>query len=320
MSQKSIKVNAPGGGYQIKVVGHRPTPLRDFYHALLQMPWAGTFGIISGLFLLVNTAFALGYLVTGGVAHAEPGSFVDAFFFSVQTMGTIGYGAMYPETRAANVLVVAESIVGLTLTALATGLVFAKFSRSRARMVFSREAVIAPMNGVPTLMFRFGNERGNQIVNAEIRVVLVRTERTNEGATFYRSYELKLVRDRALSLSRSWTALHVINEESPLSGQTPESFKTQEVELHVMVVGVDDTSMQAVHAMHRYFEPQILWGAKHVDILSETADGNMLLDLRRFHDTQPTPPTADFPYPKAVAGVTSEAAATPAEPRSAGAK
>jgi inward rectifier potassium channel len=294
-----MRVSIPGADYQIKVVGHRPTPLRDFYHALVQMRWSGTFAVLSAIYLLANTAFALGYLATGGIAHAEHGSFVDAFFFSVQTMGTIGYGAMYPESRAANGLMVLESLVSLLLTALATGLVFAKFSLSRARIVFTRTAVIAPMNGVPTLMFRLGNERGNQIVNAQFQVVLMRTERLAEGNTFYRSYDLKLARDKALSLSRSWSAMHVIDRDSPLHGQTPESLWAQEVELHIMVLGTDDTTMQSIHAGHRYFAPNILWGLRFVDILSETEDGNMLLDLGRFHDMQPTEPTSEFPYPKA---------------------
>jgi inward rectifier potassium channel len=281
------------------IIGHRPTPLRDFYHALLQMPWWGTLATISALYLMANAVFALGYLGTGGLAHAEPGSFVDAFFFSVQTMGTIGYGAIYPETRAANILVVTESLAGLLLTALATGLMFAKFSLSRARVVFSRTAVISPMDGIPTLMFRLGNERGNQIVNAQIQVALIRTERTAEGTPFYRSYDLKLVRERAFSLSRSWSAMHTIDRESPLFGQSPESIKSQEVELHVMVLGTDDTTMQSIHASHRYFAHTIQWGKRFVDILSETADGNMLLDLRQFHDTQATEPSASFPYPKA---------------------
>ncbi|MGZ3460351.1 MAG: ion channel [Archangium sp.] len=298
MRNRPLKFTPPGADYQIKTIGHRPTPLRDFYHALLQMPWAGMFAIISGLYLLVNAAFALAFLLTGGIAHAAPGSFVDAFFFSVQTMGTIGYGAMYPQTQAANTLVVAESIVGLLITAVCTGLVFAKFSLSRARVQFSRNVVISPLNGVPTLMFRLGNERGNQIVNAEFRVVLVRTERTAEGSTFYRSYDLTLVRDRALSLSRSWNALHVIHGDSPLYGQTPESLEAQEVELQVMVLGIDDITMQGLHASHRYFARHILWGARLVDVLSEDEEGDMVLDLRKFHETEPTQPSPDFPYPK----------------------
>ena len=296
---RPIKMTPPGADYQINVIGHQRTPLRDFYHALLQMRWAGAFGIIAVLYLVSNALFALGYLATGGISHAEPGSFWDAFCFSVQTMGTIGYGAMSPETPAANALVVAESLVGLSLTALATGLVFAKFSRSRARVVFTRHLVLFPMNGVPTLVFRFGNERGNQIVNAEFQTVLMRTEKTAEGHTFYRTYDLKLVRHRALSLSRSWSALHVIDKDSPLYGRTPESVAGEETEIHIMVLGIDDTTLQGIHALHRYFAKDLLWGAKYVDILSETADGNMLLNLNRFHDTQPTQPTADFPYPRA---------------------
>src|SRR5207237_4930059 len=130
---------------------------------------------------------AVGYLIVGGIAHARPDSFLDAFFFSVQTMGTIGYGALSPETPGANAVVVVESITGLTLTALATGLVFAKVSLSTARVVFSPEAVICPRNGVPTLMFRMSNQRGNQIVGAHIRVALGRTEKTAEGEPFYRT-------------------------------------------------------------------------------------------------------------------------------------
>jgi inward rectifier potassium channel len=280
------------------VVGDRRTPLRDFYHALVRLPWWATIASIVGLFLLSNTLFAGGYLATGGVAHAHAGSFADAFFFSVQTMGTIGYGAMYPESAAANLLVVGESIAGLTLTALATGLVFAKFSRPTARLVFTRQAVISPVNGVPTLSFRLGNERGNQIVDAQIRVNLTRTEHTLEGNTFYRSMELRLSRERAFSLSRSWTVLHPIDAASPLAGLSPEQAAAQDLELHVMVVGLDDATMQMVHGAHRYFTKQIVWGARHVDVLSEPSPDVILLDLRRFHDLEPTLPTADFPYPR----------------------
>jgi inward rectifier potassium channel len=293
---RAITIKPPNANYEIRVIGAAPRPLRDFYHALLQVSWTAAFGIIAGTFLATNALFACGYVLTGGIAHARPGSFLDAFFFSVQTLGTIGYGAFYPESTAAQTLVVSESIAGLILTALATGLVFAKFSRSTARVVFTREVVISPMNGVPTLMFRLGNERGNRIVDAQLRVVLVRTERTSEGATFYRMLDLKLARERSLSLSRSWSVLHPITEESPLFGVTPEQLVAQETELQVLMVGLDDTSMQPVHALHQYLTHNIVWGARHADVLSETPDGAMVLDLRRFHDLEPTPATEAFPH------------------------
>jgi inward rectifier potassium channel len=297
-TRKPTRFVAPGATYGIRVVGDRRARLHDFYHALLRLPWWVTVAAISGVFLVANAVFAVAYLLVGGIAHGQPGSFADAFFFSVQTMGTIGYGALYPESLAANLLVVAQSITSLTLTALATGLVFAKFSRSTALLVFTRQAVISPMNGVPTLMFRLGNQRGNQIVDARIRVVMVRSEKTAEGGTFYRMLDLKLQRDHSLSLSRSWSALHPIDAQSPLAGETPQSVEAKEIELQVSVVGIDDITMQTVHAGHRYFTHQILWGRRHADVLSEASDGDLILDLRKFHDVEPTTPTADFPYPR----------------------
>src|SRR5262252_8710141 len=140
MAHKPVTVKPPGADYEIRVVGGHHAPLRDFYHALLRLPWSGTLIAICATYLLTNALFAVVYLETGGISHAAPGSFRDAFFFSVQTMGTIG-----------NVVMVAESIVSLLLVAVSTGLVFAKFSRSTARFVFARRAVISPLAGVPTL-------------------------------------------------------------------------------------------------------------------------------------------------------------------------
>ena len=297
MKRKPVMVRDPGADYEIRIVGDRHTPLRDFYHALLRLPWWATITAISGAFLAANAMFALAYLFVGGVEHAARGSFRDAFFFSVQTMATIGYGAMFPSSTGANVVVVVESIVSLLLTALSTGLVIAKFSRSTARFVFTRHAVISPFDGVPTLMFRLGNERGNQIVDAKIRVVLVRTERTSEGRTHYRLLDLQLSRAQTLSLSRSWNVVHPIDDTSPLRSETPASLAAKEIELQVLVIGLDDISMQTVQAGHRYFAKDILWGARLADVLSETPDGHLLLDLRRFHDVEPTAPTTDFPYP-----------------------
>jgi inward rectifier potassium channel len=207
---------------------------------------------------------------------------------------------MYPESRAANLLVVTESVAGLLVTALVTGLVFAKFSLSTPRIVFARNAVIGMMDGVPTLMVRLGNERSNRIIEATIRVSMVRTERTVEGMTFYRMYDLTLSRERSPALSRSWTALHPITPSSPIYGHTPEKFKTEEVELFVTVSGVDDTSLQPMHSRHLYTDEAIVWGARHADVLSE-AEGRLVLDLRRFHELTPTAPTAEFPYSLAEA-------------------
>jgi len=292
----------PGVDYEFIIKGYRIHLLSDFYHALLRHSWPVSFVVITVAFISLNALFALAYMALGGIHGAAPGSFADAYFFSLQSMSTIGYGAMYPESHSAHLLVLVESIVGLIQAALATGLVFAKFSRSTSRMEFAREVVVSPVDGIPTLMIRLGNERANSIVDVQVRLALSRTETTAEGHHFYRNYELSLIRDRLLSLSRSWTLFHRIDDHSPLYGQTPETLREQGVELFVMVVGIDDTTIQAVHAGHRYSHLQIRFGARYVDILSETADGNIILDLERFHDVEPTRPTDDFPYPTNASG------------------
>jgi inward rectifier potassium channel len=296
---RQTSVRTPGADYTIRVLGDRRAPLRDFYHFLLRRPWGVTIATISATFMFANMIFAFGYLMTGGIGHARPGVFLDAFFFSVETMATIGYGALYPESTAANVLMVAESITSLTLTALATGLVFAKFSRSTARIVFSREVTVSPVDGVPTLMFRISNQRGNRIVDVQIRAVVVRKQIHSEGHTFYPMIDMHLTREHALSLSRSWSVMHIIDSSSPLYGRTPGMVADEEAELGVMVVGLDETTMQPIHASHQYYARQILWGARHSDILSEAGNGDLVLDMDKFHDTEPTAPTAEFPYPRA---------------------
>jgi inward rectifier potassium channel len=284
---------------EVRVVGAPRMPLRDIYHAFLRARWPVALGAIVAFYLALNALFALVYLRVGGVHEVARGSFADAFFFSVQTMGTIGYGAMYPESRVANVVVVMESVTGLLVTAVVTGLVFAKFSLSNARLVFAENVVIGPMDGVPTLMLRLGNERANSIMEATVRVAIIRTERTLEGMVFYRMIDLPLTRERSPAISRSWTAMHPITPGSPLHGATPASLKACELELVVSVVGVDDTSLQPVHARHRYTDDSIVWGARHADVLSEE-EGVLVLDLGRFHELTPTAPTAEFPYPAAA--------------------
>jgi inward rectifier potassium channel len=269
----------------VRVVGKQKHPIRDVYHAALRLPWTSTLIGIVVVFLGLNALFAGAYHLVGGVANTRPGSFLDAFFFSVQTMGTIGYGSMYPQSTGANVIVVVEAIVSTIVTAVFTGLVFAKFSRSVARLRFTNHAVIAPMDGQETLMFRVGNDRDSLIFEATVRISLVRTEKTREGKTFYRLYDLVLVRDRSPALARSWTVMHRIDEKSPLFGMDAAKMAAEEVELLVTVTGTDDTSLQPVHARHTYYHDEILWNARHVDILTEV-DGGMLLDLRRFHDVE----------------------------------
>ena len=283
-------------GYEIRIVGAPRGGLRDLYHWLLAVPGWATLAIIVGVYLALNVVFALAFLAVGGVANLPPGSFADAFFFSVQTMGTIGYGAMYPVSRAANWIVVAESIAGLLATAVSTGLVFARFSQIRPRVEFSSRVALGPLDGVPTMMIRVGNARRGRIVDVSFRLLLARTTRTAEGVAIYRSLDLPLVRSRAPALMRSWMVLHRIDGASPLAGDSPESLAAAEAELTLSVTGTDETSSQPVHAQHTWLHRSVAWGARLADVLTDLPDGNMLLDLSRFHDLTPTAPLAGFPY------------------------
>ncbi|MEW5857356.1 MAG: ion channel [Cyanobacteriota bacterium] len=260
----------------------------DLYHLLLTLSWGWFLALFSLLYLVSNAVFALLYLAGGDcIEKAQPGSFLDAFFFSVQTMATIGYGAMYPRTPYANAVVTVEALAGLFGVAMATGLAFARFSVPTARVIFSRVAAIAPYDGVPTLMFRTANQRLNLIVEAQIRVTLVRNEVNREGEFMRRFYDLKLVRSHTSMFALTWTVMHQIDETSPLYRATVDSLAESESEIVVMLTGLDDLVSQTIHARHSFATSNILWNMRFVDILSRMPDGRRSIDYTRFHDVMP---------------------------------
>ena len=276
-------------GLSVRRVGGGLHPLSDFYHTLMRASWPTTFGIVFGAFLAINALYALVYMSLGaGVEGMRGGSFEDAFDFSVQTLATIGYGKMAPVSRVAHLVVMMEAFTGMLFAALTTGLVFAKFSRPTARVVFSRVALITPYEGVPTLQFRMANARGNRIVQASIRVTTSRNVRTAEGETMRRLLDLKMLRSDSAMFAITWTAYHPLTEDSPLFGATPESIQRDRVGLVVTLIGLDETISQTVHARHSYDHDQIVFGGRFVDVLSENADGSRTLDLGKFHDFVPT--------------------------------
>ena len=265
--------------------------LGDLYHALFTMGWPAFIFGIGIVFVLANGGFALAYLAQpGAVVHARPGSFADAFFFSVQTMATIGYGIMYPGTFYANVLMSLETLIGLFGVAFATGLAFARFSRPRARIRFSETAVVSLYHGVPTLMFRVANQRGNQILEARVQVTLLRNEHSPEGQTMRRFRDLVLLRDSTPSFSYSWTVMHPITGNSPLSGTSRAALQAEDAELVVTMAGLDETLAQTIHARHVYRPAAIHWGHRLRDVLSKDAHGRYLIDYGHFDDIEIEPP------------------------------
>lgn len=273
-------------------LGIRPTPFTDLYHALMAAPWRALLGVILVAYLALNVLFACLYLLGGDcVENTRPGSFRDMFFFSVQTMATIGYGKMVPRTTWAHAVVSVEALCGLVGTAMATGLMFAKFSRPSARVLFSRVAVFTRRDGVESFMFRMANERGNQIAEATVRVVLSRNEVTHEGERVRRFHDLTLARDRNAAFTLSWTVVHQISRASPLHDATRESLAASNALFILSVIGVDDTSGQTIHARHVYTPEELRWDERFVDIVSELPDGRRQIDYTRFHDTRPAEAT-----------------------------
>jgi len=266
-------------------------PLSDLYFYLTTVSWPILLAIIFALFGFINCLFALGYMVDGGVANARPGSFADAFFFSVQTMATIGYGTMAPRSLFSNVLVSIEALSGLVALAVVTGLVFARFSRPTARVRFSRVVAISPRDGVPSLMFRAVNQRSNRIVEAQIHVILSRWETTREGESMRRFYDLALSRGRNALFSLSWTVIHPIVEQSPLFGETAASLKASRSMIVASLVGMDESFLQNVHVRYVWTADEIAWGMRFADVLQELPDGSFSIDYSRFDEVVPAAPT-----------------------------
>lgn len=259
---------------------------RDAYHWLLTIPLGQFFVVMALAYLAINAIFALLYMVDpNGVANARPGEFTDHFFFSVQTLAGIGYGAMFPRSLWANGLVTLEAFVGLFNLAVATGLLFARISRPTARIMFSNIAVVAPFDGSPALMFRAANRRRNLVVEAEVSLSLVRDVVTAEGITMRRFFDLTTTRARSPLFFLTWQVIHPIDPASPLYGETAASLTRQRAEILVVMKGLDETFVSTIHARTSYVPEQIVWGRRLADIFIER-DGMRTIDFRKFHQAE----------------------------------
>ena len=262
------------------------------YHTLLTTSWPRFFLVVAAGYLGTNLVFALLYWLCGPYAldGAHTGDdlarFGDAFFFSVQTLATIGYGRMTPSGIVVNLIVTAEALFGLMGFALATGLLFARVSRPAAHLVFSRRAVVAPFRDGRALMFRLANERTSQLTEVTATVSLSRLEDSPAGPV-RRFHELRLDRSRVVFLPLHWVVVHPIDERSPLDGCSPESFRASEAEVLILLTAMDETFSQTVHVRTSYGADEVVWGARFADMFLRTEDGLVGVDLRRIHDVEP---------------------------------
>ena len=263
----------------------------DFYHRAVRMSWPRFFALLAGGFLLVNVLFGLLYMAgSNTVQGARADSFGDHFFFSVQTLATIGYGEMFPRTTYAHILVTLEAMLGLFGIGITAALAFARFSLPRSRVRFSKVAVITNFDGVPTLMLRAANERRNSIIAARVQVSLLREEVTKEGLNIRRFYDLSLSRAETPIFALSWLIMHPITPASPFHEVTEEGLENCEFALLVSITGLDETLSQTLHARQSYFNTDIRVNHRFRDLLEESDSGERLLDLRRIDETEPAPP------------------------------
>jgi inward rectifier potassium channel len=297
---KRVRFEAPiSAGPLVRTKGRQASSFEDIYHSVLRMPWWRFFLFLACTWLGINLVFAMLYIAQPGcVANAAPGDIEDAFYFSVQTFATIGYGAMSPVTRYGHLVVVAEAFVGTLAAALVTGATFAKFARPTARILFSAKAVIHLRDGVPHLVFRLANWRNNMVVAGQLSVMLLMVEKTREGDTLRKPIELPLVRDRTAIFALTWVPMHRIDEKSPFWGGPAaiERLRAAQAELFLSFTGQDETLGQQIHARHNYKLDDIVLNARFVDVLTVEPTGTRVIDYVGFHDVEIVGPADALPW------------------------
>jgi inward rectifier potassium channel len=273
------------GHREIETLGLSQGFWGDLYHRSMTVYWPVFFGSAAAIFVALNAVF--GFLYSLGhepIANAAENGPLAYFYFSIETLATVGYGDMHPQTNYGHLIATIEIFTGMSFLAVMTGLIFARFSRPRARFVFAKEVVITRHDGRPTLMIRLANARHNTVSRASARLWIIRAERTKEGDQLRRFYELKLDRSEHPMFVLSWMLFHVIDKDSPLHGVTASDLAEGDALLVLNVGGLDDSSAQQLYARHIYSWRDIRWHYRYKDIASVSPQGRFLLDYTKFDD------------------------------------
>jgi inward rectifier potassium channel len=285
MSSPALRVSV--GGRDVVMRGIARAVFQDLYHYLMTVSWPQLFAVIAGSFLIFDFLFGcLYYLVPNSIANLNPPGFAGTFFFSVETLATVGYGDMHPQTPYGHTIAMIEMFVGLMMLALVTGIMFARFSRPRARFLFARVAVIRPIDGRRTLVFRAANARQNVVQEASAKLRMLRDEVTVEGLQLRRIKDLPLVRDQQPAFFIGWLLMHVIDDSSPLRNETEESLRQSGTTFILSVSGTDETTGHTLIARHQYSSDALLWHKSFQDILQTDDEGVVHIDYTKFHDVE----------------------------------
>jgi inward rectifier potassium channel len=281
------EVSVRAGQVEFVKVGTEAWRWRDVYRWLLGLRWPQFAAFVGAVYIGLNLFFAALYSFRpNSIAGTETHWFIDCFFFSVQTLATVGYGHMYPQTLYGHIVTTFEIMTGVFLLAVMTGLIFVRFSRPIARVAFSNPIVVAPLNGEPTLMVRIGNENQHSMVEAEFRIMFSRDEPLLEGGDFRHFYVLKLHFDRLTVFPAALTLRHRIDDTSPLYGETIESLQASRALFIVSVVGIDPVIAAAVQTQKDYTWRDLRFGQRFVEIYTEHGGGRLTVDYGRIHDTE----------------------------------
>jgi inward rectifier potassium channel len=276
------------GERQMWVKGLSSAGLHDMYHLSMTMSWPWFYGAVASFFVLVNLLFASLYaLVPGSVANLAAGDFAGAFFFSVETLATVGYGDWHPASTYGHVLATTEIFVGMMIVALTTGLTFARFARPRVRIIASRNPVVNRYHGQMALMIRAANARKSMIVQASANLYVLLAERSPEGHNMRRLLDLKLLRRESPMFLLSWTLIHVIDESSPLWGHDADSLSKLAASLVLTINGHDEVTLQDMRSRHLYSVKDIRWNHRYRDMLSVDESGREFVDYEQLDATEP---------------------------------
>jgi inward rectifier potassium channel len=274
------------GGREVIAEGQRLNFWADISHRCMTASWPAFIAGAVLVFVGFNAVFAvLFWIGDQPISNVAGGKYIDYLYFSIETLSTAGYGDMHPQTHYGHFVAAVELFTGIFSMSLMTGLIFARFSRPNARLLFADNPVISSHDGKPTLMVRLANERHNIIGNATARLWMLKNIVSSEGQSLRRFYELPLMRNEHPALALSWTLYHVLDEESPLYGLNADDLKASSVSLVVVVSGYDVVAAQTVHARKSYGYLDILFGQRYADILDTSEDGRLRIDYGKFHET-----------------------------------
>ena len=275
------------GRRQVLTTGLAPSFWNDVYHVAMTVRLPAFVAGLLAAYLAINVVFAALYWLSPNAIANSAGDFENLFYFSAETLTTVGYGELFPQTRYGHILVSAEVFTGLFFTATMLGLIFARMSRPRARLLFATSIVVGPHDAVRTLGVRVANARLNVLASATARLWILMRQTTREGTQFRRYVELRVLRSENPNFTLSWTILHPLDASSPLHGCSTEDLLREDIMFMLVITGHDEASGQTVQASEYYTADDLRWDHRYADILSTSGDGLTVLDYARFHEVEP---------------------------------